>query len=99
MLVIILFCEYFFVIPQVIFLLVGLKPKGRRRMRHACREIVETEAPTTRPMDIARKTPRPSAASDIGHPFVQRTEAKTAKKHQIRKKSRRPSKHSAHDIA
>ena len=43
--------------------------------------------------------PRPSAASDIGHPFVQRTEAKTAKKHQIRKKSRRPSKQSAHDIA
>ena len=68
-------------------------------MRYACRGIVETEAPNTRPMDIARKTPRPSAASDIGHPFVQRTEAKTAKKHQIRKKSRRPSKHSAHDIA
>lgn len=99
MLVIILFCEYFFVIPQVIFLLCRLETERAAKNAPRMPGIVETEAPNTRPMDIARKTPRPSAASDIGHPFVQRTEAKTAKKHQIRKKSRRPSKHSAHDIA
>ena len=75
------FVNTFSVIPQVIFLLCRLETE--RAAKNAPR--MPGQSSRQKPRIPVRwtspgKSPRPSAASDIGHPFVQRTEAKIGKK-------------------